>query len=123
MEKETAIKWIAVVDDDVPLLHMMRDILEAEGYGVLTCTGGTALEAALQTHPDLIILDILLADEDGRELCCHLKTDARTRHIPVILYSVKRITMEEEEASCADAFLKKPFHVEELLALVRRYIS
>lgn len=116
-------KWIAVVEDDVPLLHMMRDILEAEGYGVLTCTNGAALEGALQAHIDVIILDILLADEDGQELCCHLKTDAETQHIPVILCSVKRISLEEQEASCADAFLKKPFHVEELLALVRRYTS
>jgi CheY-like chemotaxis protein len=100
---------------------MMQDILEPEGYGVLPCTNGAALEAALQASPDLIILDVLLQGEDGRELCRQVKSDARARHLPVILYSAKRITTEEQEASHADAFLKKPFHLQELLALVQQY--
>lgn len=115
-------KWIAVVEDDPTTLRMMQEILESVGYGVLTCTNGAALEAALQDLPDLIILDVLLLNEDGLELCRRVKTDRRTQHVPVVLYSVKRISTEGLEASGADSFLKKPFHLEELLALVHRYI-
>ena len=121
-EKGILMKWIAVVEDDPTTLRMMQEILESVGYGVLTCTNGAALEAALQDLPDLIILDVLLLNEDGLELCRRVKTDRRTQHVPVVLYSVKRISTEGLEASGADSFLKKPFHLEELLALVHRYI-
>lgn len=114
-------KWIAVVEDDPATLRTMQEILESEGYGVLTCTNGAALEAALQDPPDLLILDVLLQDEDGRELCRRVKADRRIQHVPVILYSARRLSTEELEASSADSFLKKPFHLEELLALVRRF--
>src|SRR5690349_9857718 len=108
-------KWIVVVEDDLATLRMMEAILEGEGYGVLTATNGAALAAALHELPDLIILDVILPDEDGRQLCHQVKTDPRTQHIPVILYSATSITMEEEEACQADTFLKKPFHLTELL--------
>ena len=114
-------KWIVVVEDDLATLHLIQEALESEGYGVLTCTNGAALEAALHEPPDLIFLDVFLQDEDGRELCSQVKTDPRTQHVPVILYSASRITNEALEASHADRFLKLPFRLTELFALAQRY--
>ena len=114
-------KRIVVVDDNPQILAMMQVVLESEGYTVQAYTNGASLRAALQNPPDLIFLDVFLQGEDGPALCRQVKTDERTRQIPVILCSASSKAREMQVDSLADAFLEKPFHIRALLALVQQY--
>jgi CheY-like chemotaxis protein len=79
---------ILIVDDDPTILTLLQDLLGEEGYSVRTSTSSTSLLQHVQRfQPDLIVLDALLSEEDGRVLCRQLKTNALTKHIPVILIS------------------------------------
>ena len=115
-------KKILVVDDDISILEMVQLVLEGEGYEVQARLNGAYFQQMRSDLPDLILLDILLSGEDGRELCQRLKGDERTRHIPVILFSAHFSERDIPAMSGADAFLPKPFHLLELIDLVERYL-
>lgn len=83
---------ILVVDDNELVLAMVTRELEAAGYGVVPAANGYHMLRALQqgSRPDLIVLDVGLPDMDGRDLLAALKKDARTREIPVLVWSAGR---------------------------------
>ncbi len=117
-------KKILVVDDDEGILEVVQIVLEGEGYLVQTCQNG----ACLQQHttqsqlPDLILLDVLLAGEDGREMCKKLKSDKLTKNIPVIMLSAHSDTNKIADVSGANDFLEKPFDVDVLIEMVKQYL-
>jgi CheY-like chemotaxis protein len=115
-------KKILVVDDEISILEMVQLVLESEGYEVQARLNGAYFQQMRSDLPDLILLDILLSGEDGRELCRRLKGDEKTRHIPVILLSAHFSARDSPAMSGADAFLPKPFHLRELIDLVKRYL-
>jgi two-component system, OmpR family, response regulator VicR len=117
-------RLVVVVDDNTEILAMMQAVFETAGYAVQVCTNGASLRAVLdgiERLPDLLVLDICLEQEDGQVLCRQVKTDERTRHIPVILCSAQLKAREVRADSLADAFLEKPFHLRDLLALTELY--
>ncbi len=124
-------KKILVVDDEKDTVEMITALLELEGYRVLPAFSGDEamriLEAESQKAPesetpvDLILLDILLGDTDGRDICLKIKEDEKLKFIPVIILTV-RSSLEDKINSLnlgADDYLTKPFINEELLAKVR----
>ena len=115
-------KKILVVDDDADILDMMQLILKGEGYEVQTSLNGACFQQMYSELPDLIILDILLSGADGREICQQVKSREETRHIPVILFSAHFSARDITATIGADAFLPKPFHLVELINLVKRYL-
>jgi CheY-like chemotaxis protein len=114
-------KKILVVDDSQAILDVMTVALEAEGYEVSTCLTGACFQDMERDPPDLILLDVLLSGEDGGEICQRLKSDERTRHIPVILISAHAGLQETARKCGADGFLVKPFHLNELREMVNRH--
>src|SRR5262249_59334347 len=92
------------------------------GYQVLTAGGGdAALDLVADERPDLVLLDVNMPGLDGFEVCRRLKTDRRTRLVPVVLLTA-RATPEDRVRGAtagADDFLSKPFDFEELHARVR----
>lgn len=116
-------KKILVVDDEQDILEFLREILEEEGYNVVTTDDGVYVEK-LQTHdlPDLILLDILLSGKDGRELVRYLKTQKETRNIPIIMISAHPTARESALASGADLFFAKPFDLTNLLDTIKQTI-
>src|SRR5205085_4540524 len=120
--KQADMKKILVVDDDENILEMVQLVLEDEGYQVETSPNGACFQQMHGELPNLILLDILLSGEDGRELCRLLKSREQTRHIPVILFSAHFNARNITAMNGADAFLSKPFHINELVSLVKRYI-
>src|SRR5690348_11942767 len=114
-------KRIIVVDDQPTILDMVQMALEMEGYQVETSQSGVSLWQMQAPFPNLILLDIFLKGEDGRAICRALKLDDQTKHIPVILLSAHMNADGALRESGADAFLAKPFHLNTLSALVRRY--
>jgi two-component system phosphate regulon response regulator PhoB len=116
-------KRILVVDEAEDLLELIRYNLEREGYRVKCLRSGEdAAREARQGQPDLVLLDRLLPDVDGLEVCKTLKSDSTTKHIPVIIMFTalgERAEMGAELQFGPDNSLKKPFPPRILLARVR----
>jgi len=130
MEEKKA-KKILVVDDEKDTVEMITALLESEGYQVLSALSGDEamriLEMEgpkipeLETPVDLILLDILLGDADGRDICLKIKEDEKFKFIPIIILTV-RTSLQDKINSLnlgADDYLTKPFINEELLAKVK----
>lgn len=112
---------ILVIDDNEGILEGFEEILKSAGYQVDTSLDGEILlqlRHASNGLPSLIILDVLLSGKDGRDICKELKKYPKTRHIPVIMVSAHPHVEASIHACGADAFLKKPFEMEELLEKV-----
>ena len=113
---------ILVVDDSNLLRGILREELEAEGWEVHVAEEGRpALEMARDLRPDVILLDVVLPDIDGYEVCRTIKGDDATGHIPVVMLS-SRNELKDKLAGFeagADDYLAKPFFTKELLARLR----
>ena len=116
-------KRVLIVDDHEGILEVVKMALEMEGYEVIASVTSACFQDMEKDLPDLILMDILLSGEDGGAICRRLKSDEKTRHIPVILLSA-HAGLKETSASCgADDFLAKPFRVTELREIVKKYLS
>lgn len=114
-------KRILVIDDLPENVFMLQDKLEHEGYEVLTAYDGfTGIEKAKNALPDLILLDVMMPDITGFEVCHILVNDPLTKDIPIILVTAKSGAEDTKEGLEAGAFdyIKKPFNRIELLARV-----
>jgi two-component system, OmpR family, alkaline phosphatase synthesis response regulator PhoP len=113
---------VLVVDDEEDILELISYNLHREGYQVTTSeTGEDAVAKAFTTLPQIIILDLMLPGLDGLEVCKQLKSDERTKGIPIIM-----VTAKGEEADIvaglelgADDYLTKPFSPRVLLARIK----
>ena len=115
-------KLILVVDDDEAILEAVQAMLEYAGYAVVTDTGETLQEKMQTYQPDLLLLDILLSGQDGRDIAKHLKSQKETARIPIVLMSAHLILEKETRAFGADDFLAKPFKMVDLLAKATKYL-
>ncbi|MBN1874021.1 MAG: response regulator [Anaerolineae bacterium] len=117
---------ILVVEDDFDISNMLQLYFKSQGYEVYVAPrGGVALEMTRQRMPNVIVLDIMLPDIDGYEVCRLLRTNLRTSHIPIIF-----LTQKDERSDKihglelgADDYITKPFDVEELRLRVRNTIK
>ncbi len=115
-------KRILVIDDLPENVFMLQDRLEHEGFEVLTAYDGyTGINKAKNDQPDLILLDIMMPDITGLEVCKILVNDPVTKDIPIILVTAKSGAEDTKEGLEAGAFdyIKKPFNRVELLARVQ----
>ena len=114
-------KRILVIDDLPENVFMLQDRLEHEGFEVITAYDGkSGMEKAFSEHPDLVLLDVMMPDITGIEVCKALVTDKKTSDIPIILVTAKSGAEDTREGLEAGAFdyIKKPFNRIELLARV-----
>ncbi len=113
---------ILIVDDEKNIVEAVRYTLEKEGFRTLVASDGArALELARRELPDLILLDWMLPEVDGLEVCRLLKREEATRQIPVIMLTVKS---EETDKVLglemgADDYVTKPFSPKELVARIK----
>ena len=115
-----------MVDDTPVNLRLLADILTKRGYKVRPVTNGRlALLAAQNLPPDLILLDIMMPEINGYEVCSQLKADARTRDIPVIFVSALTEVLDKVKAFSMGGvdYITKPFQVEEVLARVETHLA
>jgi two-component system sensor histidine kinase/response regulator len=117
---------ILVVDDISKNLQVVGTILRNEGYHVMPATSGLqALERVSAQPPDLILLDLMMPEMDGLEVCSRLKAEPLTRQIPVIFLTASNEMehlMKGFEAGAVD-YITKPFNAPELLARVRTHLE
>jgi DNA-binding response OmpR family regulator len=115
---------ILVVDDDKPILEVVKTILEMEGYDVEIISHWPDVFEKIRTYkPNLVILDIFIEGADGRVICKDLKKSKTTAHIPVILFSATRRLEDYTKDSNAQGYLKKPFDKKELIDIVKNFCS
>ncbi len=115
-------KKILVIDDLPENVFLLQDRLENEGYEVITAyEGRSGLNKAISEQPDLILLDIMMPDITGLDVCKKLVGNEETSHIPIILVTAKIEAEDIKEGLEAGAFdyIKKPFNRIELLARVK----
>lgn len=100
---------ILILDDDQALLGVMKEILTLSGFDVVTSAPTYNIsELITSNHPDLIIMDFLMNDFNGGELCSIIKNDPDTQHIPVILLSAYNRIIESLGTYGCDLFVTKP---------------
>ena len=117
---------ILVVEDDFDISNMLRIYFQSQGYEVTVAPrGGDALEMCRQQLPHIVVLDIMLPDIDGYEVCRQLRGNLRTKHIPIIF-----LTQKDERSDKihglelgADDYITKPFDVEELKLRVKNSMA
>ena len=112
-------KKVLVVDDDVKTVELVRLYLDRDGYQVLTAYDGVeALRLARESYPDLIVLDLMLPDIDGLEICRTLRHES---DVPIIMLTAR--TTDQDKLTGldlgADDYVTKPFSPKELAARVR----
>jgi two-component system phosphate regulon response regulator PhoB len=117
---------VLAVDDEPDLLELVRMGLDAAGYQVETAaTGAAALERLRSSPPDLVLLDLLLPDISGTELCKRIRADARLAELPVIMLTAKGEEVDRVVGFelGADDYVTKPFSPRELALRVRAVLS
>lgn len=115
-------KLIFVVDDEPDLTELVRLHLEKNGFRVKTFFSATSFFTALQAEiPDLIILDLMLPDMDGMDVCKILRGNARTAQVPIIMLTARGEVYDRVLGLelGADDYVTKPFSPRELVARVR----
>lgn len=116
---------ILIVDDEPHNLKLLHDRLEYEGYQVATAENGHAALAAVALQiPDLVLLDVMMPDMDGYEVCRRLRDDEKTAQIRIVLVTALGDTAEKVRGlkAGADDFLTKPVSAPELLVRVKNLL-
>lgn len=115
---------ILLVDDDETVGKVFRLGLANARTEIITCSGAEALTTAIRTQPDIAIVDVMMPDVDGPEVCRQLREHPATASIPVVLLSAKDASELKLIAAQAGAvkYLTKPFSPRELFSVVRDYL-
>ncbi|MGE5221762.1 MAG: response regulator [Omnitrophica WOR_2 bacterium] len=117
---------LLIVEDDFDISNMLRIYFSGQNYDVdIAPRGSVALEKTRQYLPHLIVLDIMLPDIDGFEVCRNLRTNTRTSHVPIIFLTQKDERSDKLQGLelGADDYITKPFDIEELKLRVQRAIT
>jgi CheY-like chemotaxis protein len=115
---------ILVADDNQCMRELMEAILSAYGYRVtIAADGQAAWEELPGCQPDLILLDFEMPRADGCEICRRIKSQPETRNIPVILVSGRQDAADLAQSAGADAFLPKPFSIDDLRVRIEALLS
>ena len=119
---------ILLVEDEQSILEIMQKVLESHGYRVNFLTrGAKALEFIAVELPDLVVLDMLLPDKNGDQICHEIKSNPTLKNIPVLMTT--GFPQEDIEANATveylrpNAYLRKPFTIEDLMAKIRELLS
>lgn len=117
-------KTILVCDDDDGILDVVTIILNEMGYKVIAlCDSEEVLTFVEHSPPDLILLDLWMPNISGEELTVKLKKNIKSQLIPIIIISASKDTEKIASDSGADDCLIKPFDIEELENMVKKYIN
>ena len=118
-------KRILVVDDAPEILSVTKHLLESRGFEIFSLEDDEkTIKTAEKFRPHLVILDMLLTYRTGAEICHDLKSQAETKDIPIIITTGQLNTQVTDGSKLlpADAYLIKPFELEQLLDMIQKLI-
>lgn len=124
-EAETR-RMILVVEDEDNIAIALDYLLSREGYAHdRIASGGGALARIRATHPDLVLLDVMLPEVSGYEICQAVRLDADLRDVKILMMTARGSAIERRKglALGADGFITKPFELKELRDEVRRLLT
>ena len=118
-------KKILVIEDDKDIRDTLVYVLEEQGYEVVSSEEAKILKSLDTIKPDLILLDNWLtewkSDANGQQISKQLKSNPATSHIPIVIISAVSNIQEIAEAGMADDFLRKPFNLNDMIDIVKKY--
>ncbi len=118
---------ILIIEDDKDIRDTIVYILEEEKYEVVSSGDSKILKSIHELKPGIILMDNWLtewkSDANGQQLSKELKSNPATKHIPIIIISAVSNIKEIAEAGLADAYLKKPFDMDDLIKMVKKFIK
>lgn len=117
---------ILIADDEPSIVVVLEFLLRQQDYDVQTVADGSVLfERTLGWRPDLIVLDVMLPNRAGFDLCRDLRADPRTTAIPIVMVTAKgrRAEIDAGLEAGADAYITKPFGTRELVDTVRALLE
>ena len=117
-----------VIDDEVDLVELIKTRLELHNYHIVPLyTSKRSFEITKREKPDLILLDIMMPDKNGYEVCKELKSSQETKDIPIILFTGKSNQQEYIKTGSksvgADDYILKPFKLNDLLEKIKMYLK
>ena len=119
-------KKVLIVDDEVDVVEVVTVLLEHEGYQIMKAYDGKeALEIVEKETPDLIILDIMMPEIDGVEVCRRLRQRDELKEVPIVMFSAKLSAIDKKESfdAGADGFISKPFNARGFIAGIKTYLE
>jgi DNA-binding response OmpR family regulator len=118
-------KKILAVDDNQAILEVLEELLSWEGYEVVKLADGHHIFEVIEVvHPDLILLDVMLDNLDGRDICMEIKNNKAIQHIPVIMISATHdLRTFLDNPGAPDDFVEKPFDLEHLLMKINHQLA
>ena len=124
-EGEAGGRRVLIVEDEAGIAEGLADLLGDGGYVTGVSLGRAALGAVVDAPPALILLDVMMPGMDGPEVCRRLKADPRTAAVPVVfITALPPETLAARLGDCPhDGVLPKPFHLDDVLAVVRRHLG
>jgi DNA-binding response OmpR family regulator len=117
---------ILIADDDINIVQALRFLMEKEGYRVRVATDGEAALAAVAEHrPDVVLLDVMMPQRNGFDVCKSIRADHEFTGTRIIMLSAKGLTGERNRglSAGADDYVTKPFSTRELLARVKQMLD
>lgn len=116
-------KKILLIEDDSAILEATTLLLEEKGYTVIPIPDPKNIITIILKHkPSLILLDVILAGKDGRDIAKKIKQHISTKKIPIILLSAYTGVDKTYQLSGAEAFIAKPFDIDEFLSKIQTYL-
>jgi DNA-binding response OmpR family regulator len=111
---------LLIVDDSADLLSALKMFLEKKGFTVNTTSDhGRLKDHIMLLNPDLLLMDIFLSGQDGRELCQKLKEDINTKQLCIMLFSASPDALKNHKHYGADGCIEKPFNLKDLIAQIK----
>ena len=126
MSEQAAPKRILVVEDEDNIAIALDYLMTREGYQQQRiATGAGAVELIRETKPDLVLLDVMLPEVSGYEICQSLRMDPSLNGVKILMMTARGSAMERRKglAMGADGFISKPFELKALRAEVRRILA
>jgi DNA-binding response OmpR family regulator len=118
-------RTVLVVDDDPPICELVKIVLEPRGYEVeIAHSGREAIEKVAHSRPDIVVLDVMMPEMHGFDVCRAIKQTEASRDVKIIMLSAKGLDVDKEAAAHAgaDAYLVKPVGLSDLLDTVIRLL-